>query len=597
MAKKAITPDLTLFEKLGARSRAFPMVITELVDNSLDSWILLPENKKKNKKLKIEITASEAKNAWFVIKDNAGGMTEDQLIESMTVAKSQKTGDSRFIGTFGLGLKSAAMYIGGVFHIYSLSWKNPKVVNYVEFDKQKFVKGDKWELDFKSMSVDAAAKLGITFRDGHGTIIQIKNDRYRHANKPGIIRRLRRTFAPRLMKNPRLKTKFPEYNEDLSLFFNDEPITAAGTFYEYWNNSVKDVETRYNALLADAKKSKGKPDFHAKMDALKKTDYIKSITPENEKEKNEPAVIPTKIKWITDIPGVTLIPEASISDPKKEKSPKKVWGRIGILDRGMAHSNEYGFDLIKNGRVIEEFVLDKNISNRDIGLVASNHNARIVGQLFLDDWDTDHQKLSFLKDSDQWQNLTEYVAKQVKPFLSVSSDMQHPAEPIRDLFKLGRDENSPEAIAEKKFSDNIPNMKKGLQKAIRSDNVKDTLNKLENDRKKELEKPKKVVPTKAASTSKLLFTKPEIEFLRKGEQGPLVVTKVKHEQSGDILEIGLNRDHPFLKMRESAELNAIGEFLAIDYYASYVLSNKESLTHEDFIKLRDTLLKELNLRK
>jgi hypothetical protein len=53
-----VTPDPTLFGKLGARSKALPNVVTELVDNSLDSWILMPDRLKKGKTLEVRIIYS-----------------------------------------------------------------------------------------------------------------------------------------------------------------------------------------------------------------------------------------------------------------------------------------------------------------------------------------------------------------------------------------------------------------------------------------------------------------------------------------------------------------------------------------------------------
>jgi len=83
-----------------------------------------------------------------------------------------------------------------------------------------------------------------------------------------------------------------------------------------------------------------------------------------------------------------------------------------------------------------------------------------------------------------------------------------------------------------------------------------------------------------------------IELVRDGEKSPMVSYKLKKEQGKPILEISLNRDHPFLSKRESIELKPIGEFLALDTYATFVLSNREDLTHEDFLNFRDTLLRE-----
>src|SRR4051812_40986722 len=112
MGKHQIPPNITLFGKLGARSRAFPMVVTELVDNSLDSWLEMPEKYKTSISLEVDITVTEGKDAWFTIEDNAGGMTEEELAKALTVAHSEKQANNKLLGSFGFGLKSAAMYIG-----------------------------------------------------------------------------------------------------------------------------------------------------------------------------------------------------------------------------------------------------------------------------------------------------------------------------------------------------------------------------------------------------------------------------------------------------------------------------------------------------
>lgn len=186
-----------------------------------------------------------------------------------------------------------------------------------------------------------------------------------------------------------------------------------------------------------------------------------------------------------------------------------------------------------------------------------------------------------------------------------SSLIQNPNKYFKENLKI-EDSNAPDAIAEKKFEDKIPDIEKGVQKAVRSSAVKSALSTIEKTRSAVVEKSKSATPAEkkkeeskkpeSESTTKLMFTRPHIKYARKGEDTAMVFTKVVKERTGNILEITLNRDHPFLAMRESAELNAIGEFLAIDYFASYIVNNKE-LNHDDFIRLRDELLKELSLKK
>lgn len=574
---KEIIPDVSLFGKLGARSRAFPMVVTELVDNSLDSWIGLPASKRTGE-LSVEISATQGRDAWFTIKDNAGGMTMDELINALTVAKSDKGSSSKFIGHFGLGLKSAAMYIGKKFRIFTISHKSPSKVSYVEFDRDKFEKSGKWELKFEELKKNEVAKLGVYFKKGHGTEIQIRNDRYRSANKKGILNRLQKTFAPRLPKHPKLKIGDPKksgrVSEKMRITFNEEEVFAAGAFYEPWDNSVRNVEKETAELLKRIKRDKREISNIS-------TDFIKG-------KQHDVAVIPSTIKWLTKIPSIIDIPEKKIGD-------RRVSGRIGILDRGMAHNNKYGIDLIKNGRVIEENVIDRDLKSRDVGLMASNHNARIAGQLFLDDWQTDHQKTSFLKDSKDWAALTDYVGSYVKQLHQVSSLLQNPKKNFQGKSDY-IDKNSPEVIADKKVESKIPQLTKSMQQAVRGTAVKTAIQDLEEARKTAPAPRKKATTKKAESTTSLIFTKTEIKFSRLGDEAPMVFSKLVKEGSSNILKITLNRDHPFLAERESAELTAIGEFLAVDRFTGYVMKNKELLKHEDFIKLRDTMLRELSLK-
>lgn len=536
MSKHKIVPDVSLFEKLGARSRAFPMVTTELVDNSLDSWLLMPESLKKNKNLKIDITARTAKGSWFIIRDNAGGMTESELAAALTVAKSSKD-KTKVLGSFGFGLKSAAMYIGPRFKIFTRSHKDPKKVYYLYFDKTKFGKADKWEIDIDALTLNEAAKADVHFGDGHGTEIWIENERFKSALEKGIVNRLRKTFAPRLPVKDQVQTGKYHASSSMDLVFNGKPLYAFGPFYEKWVKPTLPVD----------EKGKGGQDFPA-LDIRHKT---------------------------------VEIPEIKING-------KSVWGRAGIIDRGMGHNNQYGFDLIKHFRVVELHAMDKKDEKR-IGFAGGNHYARVVGQLFLDGWNTDHQKTEFMTDDDDWEKVTDHVAKYVKELNKISSDLQHP--------NKGK-ENAASKLAESKAREDAPDINKGVQRAVRSGSLKKVLVAIESRREAEKKKTSGVVqpvakPAPVISNSKLLATKPVTDFERVGLKARLVKTKVITDASGTRLKVSINLDHPFLKGRESAELKAIAEFVAVDSFSQYILENRNLMTHEDFLELRDKFLTEL----
>jgi hypothetical protein len=566
-----ITPDVTLFGKLGARSRAFPMVVTELVDNSLDSWISMPASKKKGKSLKVEISAATGKNPLFTVSDNAGGMTMDELALALTVAKSDKTGNNKLLGHFGMGLKSALMYIGSEFTIFTMSYKKPNIVSTVTFNLKTFEKSGSWRLDFYEISKDEAVESGIVFPKKHGTTIRVKSERYKSSSKPGIIRKLENTFAPLLPKDKKLgralKTYPKELTEEINIVFGGEHLQAAGHFYTPWVNDKERILKEVKVAKALAQKS----DYSK----YSTSDILKSAV--NVDKKSRPSVIPDDIKWLGDVKGINEIKLTRVNG-------KSVFGRIGLLDRGMAHNNDYGIDLIKNGRVIESNVLDRDIKNRKIGLSASNHNARIVGQLYLDDWDTDHQKSSFLKDSEDWEGIIQIVSDATKIYLAMSSFLQNPNKLIPSKSNVS-DFGS---VTRKKLTEKTPLINKTISSLTKSTAVKAKLTQMETRTKKQA---KPVEKKTLRSNTKITSTKTELKFVRGSANGILVETKVKKTGKNFILQILINQDHPFLKDREYSELKVLGEFIGADRFAQYIFESKGSDDYRDFIDLREVILK------
>jgi hypothetical protein len=548
MAKHSIVPDRSLFGKLGARSRALPMVCTELVDNSLDSWMMLPKSKKGSKKLKVEIIPSESRtrSSWFIIKDNAGGMNEKELALALTVAHSDKTKKGNLIGSYGFGLKSAAMYIGSKFRIYTCSHKEPRSIYYLEFDKVKFedAKG-KWEIEIKKMTKKDAAKHEVYFPDGHGTEIKILNERYKSANKNGIIKRLSRIFGPRLSKERGALGVTLGPKERMILKFKGVELKADGPFY--------------NPYIAQ-----GKDDRASKKSNLTISEELKGI-------QTEASVLPanTKLNY-----KLVVIPRTKIA------TGKYVEGIIGVLDRGMAHSNHYGFDLIKNGRVIETHVLDRDSKSKRVGLVASNHNARIVGQLRLDDlnWKTDHQKTEFMKDEDDWETLSNLIHKKISSLYKVSSYLQYPN-------KDKKKEDQPSSLATKVFEGALPEINKNAQKNSRSSEIKKVLKDFSSTTSEEIKKkPKKIKPK---TVSKIASVKFHLDYSHNGAEAPLVSKKETTSKGKIIYTVKLNLDHHFLSNRESAELKVIGEYILLDAQSEYYLKAKGSVYFDDFLEIRD----------
>lgn len=542
-----IVPDRSLIRKLGARSRAFPMVVTELVDNSLDSWTEIPQSKRK-KGLVVEISAEgkSARNPYFIIKDNAGGMTAEVLAKALKVAHSIKTGDPKFLGEYGFGLKSACMYIGPEFEIFTRSFREPDLVHYLLFDHKKFEKdtSDSWEIEVKTMSVKDAGKAEVYFPDGHGTEIRIKNEKYVSANREGIEKRLSRIFGPRLPKKgnaPKLGRGGIKY-EEMTIKFNNDAIYASGPFY-----------TPYEPPTKDDKASKSGDKDHGLQ--------------------NEPALVPRYLNQLVTINSKSI-------------KGRKVSGIAGIIDRGMGHNNKYGFDLIKNGRVIEMNVTDGEKENA-VGLSRLNHNARIVGQLFLDDehWQTDHQKTEFLRDgqNDVWQGVAEYVESNIKSLIKISRNLQEP-----QLQEIEKRESESDQIVRKAVEEALPDISNEIQKSARSGELKSLLNKIDLEVKTG-PNPKKL--NQKTSNTSLVYAKPIIGSEYNGRTAALYRLSSRKSDSNILLTVKVNFDHPFLKKWESGERKAIAGFIGADAMAEYILKEKGLDTIEQFNRIRDTILR------
>lgn len=147
-----ITPDKSIYHKIGEANYSISDAIAELVDNSIDAtnddgveiYIVLDKN---NEKITIE--------------DNGKGMDKVVASKSLVLAHSKKH-DS--LGEFGLGLKSACSSLGTVFSITSTPTGSEERYT-LEYDKEQFLKSSDW--NHYPLTISKAPK------NEHGTKIEI----------------------------------------------------------------------------------------------------------------------------------------------------------------------------------------------------------------------------------------------------------------------------------------------------------------------------------------------------------------------------------------------------------------------------------------
>jgi len=537
--KGTIVPHTSVIRKLGKRTRAMPYVVTELVDNSVDSWLDMPNQFKRGKSLTVQIDPS---THYFIVRDNAGGMTQDELFKAMRVAHSEKTDR---IGSYGFGLKSAAMYIGNRFEIFTIHYSQPKKVLKFEFDAEAFEKRARglkadddmakaWEAEISILSAQEVAEDGISFPDGHGTIIRIDNERYKSALKEGIKNRLRRTFAPMLeideaapILRAKAKDVTPQYSK-MRLHFDGEELEAAGIFYEAYMPRPKGAE------VEDQKeRTKGAQD--------------------------KAALDPTRLGELVYI--------------KETKLPSKrtYSARAGLADRFLGHSGDFGFDIIKRGRVIEF-----SVNGDEVGVPTQTRYGKVVGQLFLDEFPTDHQKISFLRDEvgDDWNLIGARVKQEIVKLLRLSAGLAEksrgPSKPVDESL--------------------VKDTQASLQRASRTSEVKEALTKEERPQTRFKTETKKEKPL---TVTQMMQTKSIIEFSNEGGREDLAKGRQKVEKNYPVVTCTVNTDHPFIKNVDQKQLGVLSKFLGADLLAELFVKNQSNVEDRlgEFLKIRAAIIR------
>jgi hypothetical protein len=123
-----------------------------------------------------------------------------------------------------------------------------------------------------------------------------------------------------------------------------------------------------------------------------------------------------------------------------------VRGWVGLLTSS-SQRGWYGFSLIRHRRVIRR--------HEKLGFRAHPSTARVVGELHLDDFPVNNLKTDFIRETDAWHALEQWVSEKIEPILQISRALAHAGtfdsnmrktlsqERDRVLAALGPDESIP----------------------------------------------------------------------------------------------------------------------------------------------------------
>ncbi len=149
-----ITPDRSIFHKIGEANYSVSDAIAELVDNSIDATC--------EEGVEV-IVVLDKKNGKIIIEDNGRGMDREFAAKALVLASSQKKNS---LGEFGLGLKSACTSLGRRFQLRTSQKGSPEEYELI-YDRDEFMKSGDW-----TRFPIATAKVQ---KNSHGTIVEISD--------------------------------------------------------------------------------------------------------------------------------------------------------------------------------------------------------------------------------------------------------------------------------------------------------------------------------------------------------------------------------------------------------------------------------------
>jgi len=126
-----MTPDKSLFPKMGQTGYTVAEALSELIDNSIDA---------SNGSVEIKIKIDK-QNGFILVEDNGAGMSEEVAANSIKLGSSGKK--EGHLGKFGVGLKSSCMSLGKKFTLET-SPEGSEEEYVLVFDEDEFVSSGDW---------------------------------------------------------------------------------------------------------------------------------------------------------------------------------------------------------------------------------------------------------------------------------------------------------------------------------------------------------------------------------------------------------------------------------------------------------------------
>lgn len=314
-----LTPDPRVLNMLGEIPLKGHQCIAELIDNSIDSSKDSTDEAKINT-IKIYLPSDKElkQGIDLTITDSGKGMTARELNNAIRAGYSGK-GSQDNLGLFGMGFNIATARLGTIATVWTSTVNDDKEYGVV-IDLLKMQN----ERSFKAQLLDGHNSI-FSSRGKSGTKISIakyKPEGIRLlSNRMEIIRRLKSVYSQSL---------FNKYNIELTI--NSERID--GKKFCIWNHDKGDRHATYKGIPY--------PPY------VKVLEKILHSVPYCENCLNE-------LAWIgKDNKVLPAICDFCGQEGSIFKKDYLISGWLGI--QRFFSQNDYGIDIVRNGRIIEEYV-------------------------------------------------------------------------------------------------------------------------------------------------------------------------------------------------------------------------------------------------
>jgi len=395
-----LTPDPRVLQILGEINLDQWKCLAELIDNSVDAFINARRGGERieSPSVSISLPTQDRADAAVTIRDNGPGMTIEQLERAVRAGWSGNN-PLENLGLFGMGFNIATARLGMVTEVYATRAGDHEWTG-LRIDLNELRRTRSYHTPRLTRPKSDPAVHGTEIK-----ILQLKADQRlyfaKNANHQKIRRQLARVYAPLLLSK----------DDSFSLQLNGQNVQPKRPCHWDPDRSVQGGD--------------GKP-----VHAVETFDYV----------------LPSRHYCLTcmiSFAGQQGCPTGG-ADCKTVEVKRRLHGWVG-LQRYM-HEEDFGIDIVRNGRVIE--VQNKDLfvwtggerPEREYPIDDQRNRGRFIGEVHLDHCRVSYTKDRFERDDASWAEMVTLMRGEgpLQPQKARALGFEPPDAPLYRLFQAFR---------------------------------------------------------------------------------------------------------------------------------------------------------------